>query len=210
MPQEEYQLPNLAGGVSSQRMPSLALPEPGSHGGGRQKKRSQERSPPGSGMLTQVYPQGEELPAFSHEKRTCPRGNGRKTVLPLYTLMPSCHIDAEGFSTIFLYLEKEGCSKKAPFSVMALVRYVCVPIVHQHVCDDENWLVCEIFIMNKVLRTPQQSTIQTVLSLRILLHSCFPLWLLCTLPICSEAILFSVLCTFYVNQKNQAPLLAKL
>lgn len=58
------------------------------------------------------------------------------------------------FSTIFLYLEKEGCSKRAPFSVMALVRYFCVPIVHQHVCDDENWLVCEIFIINKVLRTP--------------------------------------------------------
>lgn len=38
------------------------------------------------------------------------------------------------YSTVFLYLEKEGCSKKAPFSVMALVRYVCVPIVHQHMC----------------------------------------------------------------------------
>lgn len=42
MPREEYQLPHLAGGVSSQRMPSLALPEPGSHGGGMQEKWSEE------------------------------------------------------------------------------------------------------------------------------------------------------------------------
>lgn len=45
MPREEYQLPRLAGGVSSQRMPSLALPELGSPGGGMQEKWSQERSP---------------------------------------------------------------------------------------------------------------------------------------------------------------------
>lgn len=45
MPREEYQLPHLAGGVSSHRMPSLALPEPSSHGGGMQEKWPQERSP---------------------------------------------------------------------------------------------------------------------------------------------------------------------
>lgn len=101
MPREEYHLPHLAGGVSSQRMPSLALPEPGSHGGGMQEKWLQELLLPRQWNADLGLPTGWDLPAFFQEERTCPRGNGRKAVLPSYTLMPSCHILGEGIQQYF-------------------------------------------------------------------------------------------------------------
>lgn len=80
---------------------------PASHGGGMQEKQSQEQGSkstaplllPGSGTLTWAYLQG----AFLHEKRRCPRRNGRQAVLAWYTLMPSCHVIAEGFQQYFFF-----------------------------------------------------------------------------------------------------------
>lgn len=80
-------------------------------------------------------PTGWELPApclFSGEKDTVKREweEGCSTFIHTDAILPYC---CRRFSTIFLYLEEERCSKKAPFSIMALFRYVCVLIVHPHV-----------------------------------------------------------------------------
>lgn len=128
MPREEYQLPHLAGGVSSQRMPSLALPEPGSHGGGMQEKWLQECSPIAAPQEVECWL------GFTHRVRASCLSSWEKDMSKREWEEGSSafiHTDAtwtyccRSFSTAFIYLEKERCSKKAPFSVMALVRYVC-------------------------------------------------------------------------------------
>lgn len=93
-----------------------------------------------------------ELPAFLPEKRTCPRG--RKAVLPSYTLMPPYRIVTEGFQQ-HLFTQKKKDAVKKPHSALwhGLGTSVCW-LSTSMCCDDENLLVCEIFIINKVLRTP--------------------------------------------------------
>lgn len=125
MPREEYQLPHLAGGVSSHRMPSLALPEPSSHGGGMQEKWPQERSPIAASREAECWfgfthsLRAPCLSSWEKEVSKREREEGSSTLIHSGAVLPFC---CRRFSTIFLYLEQERCSKKTRSSVMALVR----------------------------------------------------------------------------------------
>lgn len=69
---------------------------------------------------------GWELPALLREKMRCPRGTGRKALLAWYAPNVSCHVTAEGFQQYFFFTQEKKCRKKAPSSIMTLVRQVCV------------------------------------------------------------------------------------